>query len=1122
VLAALAGWRVSLHRTRADWPIVAAAWLSTLLAAALLSIGPIYASATSLAGIRRALADAPRADTIVSAAYYAPPAAAAKADAPVRRDLEAAIEPLGGKVLRDVQSTESFAIGGRAEGAVEDRALLGFAEGIADHATLSQGAWPVDSAAAEPMQVAVLDAVADRLRLKVGAELPLVVREFNQESEIRTQVVGIFTIDGQADAYWQGDAQLATGVAEHGSYRTLGPLLTTPVNVLQRAPLASVQVRWRAFPKLDRLTVDESPGLRSRLAALPDVLQTAAGAKLDVRTGLPPILDVAERSLQVSGASVLLLMLQLAILAAYAIVLTASLLVDHRRVDTAMLRSRGAGPIQLTLLSLAETLLLAIPAVLLAPWLAAAALAVLNTAGPLADVGLSIEPHVTPQAYLAAAAAGVVCLGLMVVPVLIGARRFADAERELSRQETRTFGHRMGLDVALVAISAIALWQLRSYGAPLTTSVRGSLGVDPLLIAAPAIGLLAGGVLALRIMPLLASVAERAVSRGRDLVTSLGVQQLARRPLRYTRSALLLMIAISTGVFALSYAATWSTSQHDQADFQSGAALRVVPGDQVGALPSWALPAAYAGLPGVNALSPVERRTDGLAVGATSGDVLAIDADAAPDIVLMRPDQAAGSLAELMRPLQAGRPEPKLAQLPAGATALRVVPRLDILSAKQFVAGGPFEFHTVPIDPSLVTGIQVSVTVTLRDARGLLYQVDSAQQPLTRRGRPIVISLQPGAADEGLSMAGPLEVAELSVDLWLAEDIVVSNGSVGVGQVSAAGGPDGPWRAVALDAIGPWRATQVGLNAQQSVAADLSDGITLPLSGGGAQGNLFGNGLGGPPAHVVLVPKAIESLANEVRVIADRTFLAAADAAVGDSVTVRLDGLPQSLVIAGSVEAFPGTDSQRAVVVLDEPTFALLRLQATNTTRDADEWWFAASDQAAPQLAAALAAPPFSGSAVLTAADRAQTLGRDPVAVGILGALALGFVAAALFAIVGLVVSAAVSARQRQSEFAVLRALGLSGGQLSRWLWLENGSVVAISVVGGTALGLLIGWLVLPFVTVTQQGTAPVPAVIVEIPWERIAILDVSGALVLAVAVATIGSLLRRRGVGSTLRMGDD
>ena len=123
-----------------------------------------------------------------------------------------------------------------------------------------------------------------------------------------------------------------------------------------------------------------------------------------------------------------------------------------------------------------------------------------------------------------------------------------------------------------------------------------------------------------------------------------------------------------------------------------------------------------------------------------------------------------------------------------------------------------------------------------------------------------------------------------------------------------------------------------------------------------------------------------------------------------------------------------------------------------------------------------LADAPFNSRQVLTTADRARALSRDPVAIGILGALSLGFVAAALFAVVGLVVSAAVSARERRTEFAVLRALGLSGGQLSRWLWLENGSVVAVSVLAGTGLGLVLGWLVLPFVTVTQQGSAPVPA----------------------------------------------
>ena len=154
--------------------------------------------------------------------------------------------------------------------------------------------------------------------------------------------------------------------------------------------------------------------------------------------------------------------------------------------------------------------------------------------------------------------------------------------------------------------------------------------------------------------------------------------------------------------------------------------------------------------------------------------------------------------------------------------------------------------------------------------------------------------------------------------------------------------------------------------------------------------------------------------------------------------------------------------------------------------------------------------------------ERARSLSTDPVAIGTIGALAIGFVATGLFAIIGLTVSAAVSARERRTEFALLRALGLSGRQLSGWLWLENGSLVLVSLLAGTGLGILIGWMVLPFVTVTQGATAPVPSVIVAVPWDRIVLLDVASGLALGIAVVMIAGALRRLGAGRVLRMGED
>ena len=160
----------------------------------------------------------------------------------------------------------------------------------------------------------------------------------------------------------------------------------------------------------------------------------------------------------------LLLIIQLAVLAAYAIVLTANLLVEHRRVHTALLQSRGAGTAQIAGLALTEGLVLAIPAALLGPWLAVGALSLLNVAGPLSSIELGIVPMVSSDAYLAAGAAALGCVVLLVLPAPTAARSFMDEQTGISRQETRTLGQRIGIDLALLAVTIIALWQLRLYG----------------------------------------------------------------------------------------------------------------------------------------------------------------------------------------------------------------------------------------------------------------------------------------------------------------------------------------------------------------------------------------------------------------------------------------------------------------------------------------------------------------------------------------------------------------------------------------------------------------------------------------------------------------------------------
>ena len=209
--------------------------------------------------------------------------------------------------------------------------------------------------------------------------------------------------------------------------------------------------------------------------------------------------------------------------------------------------------------------------------------------------------------------------------------------RRMARQGSRTLPQRLGIDLALVILAGVGLWQLRQYGAPLTATVRGTLGLDPLLVAAPAIGLLAGAILALRIVPLMAELAERLLDGRRGLVAPLGARQLARRPLRYTRSALLLMLAAALGTFAATYSTTWTRSQADQAAYQAGGDLRLDI-SSFPDLPLWAFGAAYSAVPGVEGAMPVVTDTFDVSGQATSGNLLALDAERMAAVMDARPD----------------------------------------------------------------------------------------------------------------------------------------------------------------------------------------------------------------------------------------------------------------------------------------------------------------------------------------------------------------------------------------------------------------------------------------------------------------------------------------------------
>src|SRR5690606_19363355 len=131
---------------------------------------------------------------------------------------------------------------------------------------------------------------------------------------------------------------------------------------------SSVAVDWIGIPDLRQA----SPGTMASLAAALTALTEKPGcANCTAHSDLPDLLDRLGTASLVARSTMLVPVLQLLLLAAYALMLTARLLTDHRAMETALLRSRGASGARLAALAAGEALLLAIPCAVVAPLLAA-------------------------------------------------------------------------------------------------------------------------------------------------------------------------------------------------------------------------------------------------------------------------------------------------------------------------------------------------------------------------------------------------------------------------------------------------------------------------------------------------------------------------------------------------------------------------------------------------------------------------------------------------------------------------------------------------------------------------------------------------------------------------------
>lgn len=1093
-------WRAVVQRIVADRLIVLAAALLLLCATTLLAAGVIYGDAVALAGLRRTLVEAAPADRGVSVTASASVANLPGADSAAVGALSSSIGSRGGEVDRVVTSGP-FARAGTAPGDTSNLTALASYEDIERHARLVAGRWP--EPAATPTETTLSEPAAHELGMIAGDTVSLVDR-LDPSHVVELKVVGLWAADAD-DAYWRGAKLELQGVETRGSFTTRGPFVLPREDLLGITGHAQLTLEWRAFPHPEALRVSDVEPLGREVAALRDALRGASrGVSFSVTSSLPAILAEIARSIVVVRSGVLLVSLQFGALAAYAVVLVAGMLADRRRPDVALLRARGASSAHLAAMSVAESLLLAIPAGLAGPWVAAGVVRLIAGAGSLADPRVVVDAGVSATAIAVSLLAALGCVAGLALAGITAAASPGGVRAALGRGRSSTLAQRFAIDLVLIVLAAVALWQLRLYGSALTRDARGVLGLDPVLSLAPALGLVTGGLVAIRLFPRLAELAERLLGSRGSLVLSLGSRQLARRPLRYTRSVLLLMLAAALGTLAGAHAATWQRSQADQADYAAAADIRVTP-SQYSALPTQAAGAVLRGVPGVQAAMPVLRSRFTSGGAARGAELLGLDAVGAGPIVRARSESGRVSTQDLLARLGGGRPSDTGLALPDAPRALAVT--FDAVLGRAIPLVDP---RPGPVGPPN-TG-HIDLAVVLEDADGL-HRVVGGSGVLVGTDQRIEVLLNSQFGGAQVPLAGPVRLVSIEFSVT-PPDGVTAVGTLDIRRLEVSG-QDEDWRDIAFDPRGAgWSWLRVNGETTSKLQYATPAGIVI----GPRAAAIGGVPLLSPATYRLWQPP--EAL-RELPVVAGDRFLGLAGAEVGDLLPAAVAGDEWALRVVGRTDRFPPLDPAAPFVIADARSVQLHRFALTGETLGPAEWWLAVDERQSGDIVQRLSDEAYGNSAVVARAVLTRNLTSDPFPLGVIGAFALGSLAATLIAAIGSLVGGIISTGEREGEFALLRALGLSSRALARWLTVENAVLLTFALLAGSALGLLLSWLVLPFATFTATGAPPVPAPIVVVPWEPLVPLCGVAAGLLLVTGFVAARRVPGVDVGGILRAGD-
>ena len=1113
---------IAVRRTLSNWKLEMVLFVSIIMAVALLSSGVIFSDLVAETALRHSLNQAAPEEVNIQVRAFVgkdtPPTLQGRIDA-YQANLRFAGQHIGPllqpylKAQSRLLETPTFFFAGHPQLELEDRIRprgdVQFLDGLwPQRVDMVQGRWPYTGADGSQFSVGdlppdVVELAVDRegmrlLGLRAGDEMEIFpAASFIDPPRMNARIVGIFERKDPEDEFWYGYDR---DFSFQDDRWTMIPTFTSQAGIVRqmvsRYPSLFLDMNW--FYYLDREAVragdvNNIQGVSRTIKQ--NIKGGLANGTIDLR--LDRVLEDYKDELLPTRVPMFLILFLVTGILIYYVGLACGLIVKSRNTELALLKSRGATSPQLGLLAFVESLMLAVPAVIIGPFLALAVVGLLGDqffglggGGELANVPVAL----TSQAFLLGmAGGGMAVIALTGFTLMASRQSIVEFRQSGARPPQAPFVHRYYLDILLL-VPIVVLWlQLRGEDSFLVRSAEtGELTIDKALLLVPLLTMLIASLLVLRVFPILLALSSRIAEPIGPPWLVHGLRHLSRDPIVPGMLVVMLMLSTALGVIGSTFSSTFERSQRDRALYAAGADLMLEHrGTGSGGLDRRA--GDFGGfaenVDGVQYAVDVRRTVAGMLTkgfSAPTVSILAVDSETFGEVAWYRSDFVGGkSFDVLISLLESGEANQTGGQgdirLPSDASQLAVWvqpnrpdSRLHLRARLKDSTGFVFDMQIGDL------GFQGWQQVT----GDLVPYLPRISNPFRRSATPLP------------EVSPPFSL--LSVYLVKAFGSL-EPGVVFIGRLSVVT----PQGEVVVDDFGMlenWHIIEDYSRPGVSYYALEASGLAAPVGNGKSAAFSWAPGGSGIRGIRNGWPE------NPVPAIVSRSFVDEARVGIGDTVSISLSTFSLPLEIVEVADYFPTLDPEdKPFAVVDLKQFiASANYHSPNPVGGANELWINLEDgsDGVDGVIGALRDGGLRFREASVASDMVALNVDQPLVNAGWGALlVLVFLVLAVASSSGMMLFSYIHTLERQTEFALLRTIGSTRKQLNGVVWFGLAVIVAFGIGLGSWVGLQTAISLLSPMGVAEEGVRVVPPMVLKANWT---ILAASYLVMLAVTLGVV------------------